>query len=352
MEQSQTLAGKPWARSLNFVFGLGMVTASILTIQHFFAANYPASIYAGSFCDINAFFNCESSAFSVISQIKGVPLGYFGVIVGTLVALGSLFPSPAMERTNKTLSLVNALGVVSLFLFSVLYLGSLCLLCSGYYVSSLASFCVFAFCGIDADRPNFFARYSRFSFKYAATYAVIMLAGAYAMYLYHDAKKEGLTGVATRVVEEYFNLPIVKTPSLLSPFWTAKATDKFEDAPIQIVEYADFRCPDCLLLHQQLFRLKQEFKGKVNIAFQFFPLEAKCNDVVDKNRHPGACDLSYIAAKDPAKFAQIHDEIFDNFASSKDPQWRLALAKKYNAESALDDSAIKDLIYRIIQTGK
>jgi len=352
MEQPQTLARKPWARSLNFVFGLGMITASFLTIRHFFLANYPASIYLGSFCDINAFFNCESSAFSVISQIKGVPLGYFGLIVGALVSLGSVFPSLAMERTNKTISLLNVLGVISLLLFSVLHLGSLCLLCSGYYVFSIASFVVFAFYGIDADQPSFFKRYSRFSLKYAATYAVIMLAGAYGMYLYHEAKKEGLTGVASHVVDEYFNLPTVKTPSVISPFMTAKATEKFEDAPIQVIEYADFRCPDCLLLYQQLSKLKQEFKGKVNIAFQFFPLEGKCNDVVDKNLHPGACELAYIAAKDPAKFVQVHDEIFDNFASGRNPAWRQELAKKYNAESAGNDPAVKDLVYRIVQTGK
>jgi protein-disulfide isomerase len=219
-------------------------------------------------------------------------------------------------------------------------------------VFSIASFIVLAFYGIDAGQPHFFARYSRFSVKYAATYAVIALAGAYGVSLYHDAKKEGLTGVATRVVEEYFNLPTVKTPSLISPFMTAKATEKFEDAPIQVIEYADFRCPDCLLLTQQLSRLKQEFKGKINIAYQFFPLEAKCNDVVSKNLHPGACELAYIAAKDPVKFVQVHDEIFENFAAGRNPQWRLALAKKYNAESAANDPAIKDLVYRVIQTGR
>ena len=48
----------------------------------------------------------------------------------------------------------------------------------------------------------------------------------------------------------------------------------------------------------------------MNIAFQFFPLEAKCNDVVDKDKHPGSCDLSYMAAHDPEKFLSIHDEVF------------------------------------------
>ncbi len=59
-----------------------------------------------------------------------------------------------------------------------------------------------------------------------------------------------------------------------------KSTERFEDAPIQIVEYADFLCPDCLYLAQQLDKLKKEFAGKINVAFQFFPLEGECNKVV------------------------------------------------------------------------
>src|SRR5512137_894003 len=107
METSLTGNGKVGRRILLFVSGLGMVAASILTIRHFFMANYPQSIFQGSFCDINAFFNCDSSAFSSISQIHGVPLGYFGLVTGALLALSAVFPSPAFERTNKTISALN-----------------------------------------------------------------------------------------------------------------------------------------------------------------------------------------------------------------------------------------------------
>ena len=352
MGASSTGNGKPGLRILLFVSGLGMVIASILTVRHFFMANYPQSIFQGSFCDLNAFFNCDSSAFSSISQIYGVPLGYFGLVVGALVALGAVFPSPAFERTNKAISAVNAAGVIGLFLFSVLYLKSLCLLCSGYYVFSLVSFVLFLRYGIDRDETGWLRRWFRPSWKHVATYAVLAAAGAWGMILFHDAKLEAQSGVAARVVKEYFNLPTVKYPSYISPFMTAKATERFEDAPIQVVEYADFLCPDCLFLAQQLVKLKEEFKGKLNIAFQFFPLDAKCNDVVDKDRHPGACDLSYIAAYDPLKFPAMHDEIFANFEAAKNPAWRLALAQKYGTEKGLDDPATKELIRRIIQTGR
>jgi uncharacterized membrane protein/protein-disulfide isomerase len=350
--RSLTLEGCSWPRVLSFVSGLGMMVFSVLTIRHYFQANFPTSIYQGSFCDINSFFNCNSSAFSVIAALGGVPLGYFGLFAGGLVALGALFPSQPFERSNKSISLLNLLGVVTLLLFSVLYLKSLCLLCSGYYAFSIVSFALFCRFGIDRDRPSLLQRWSRPSPKYLATFAVFAIAGAYGFRLYHDTRVQAQSGgVAAHVVAQYFDLPQVKTPSVVSPFWVIKSTDKFEDAPIQVVEYADFLCPDCLYLNTQLDRLKDEFKGKINIVFQFFPLEKTCNTVVDKDKHPGACELAYIAAYDPAKFQQIHHEIFANFQAAKNPEWRRELAHRYGAEGALTDPANRDRVRQIINTG-
>jgi protein-disulfide isomerase/uncharacterized membrane protein len=329
-----------------------MVIASVMTIQHYFAANYPTSIYEGSFCDINSFFNCDSSAFSMISEIAGVPLGYGGVIIGVLVCLGAIFPSAAFEKTNQALSTLNIIGVISLFLFSVFYLGSLCLLCAGYYVSSLVSFLLFLRYGTGRNGVAWFSSFFQPSFKYLATIAVFALAGAYCMALYHDARREAQSGgVAARIVKQYFSLPQVELPSIVSPYWSVRSTESFEEAPIQVIEYADFLCSDCLFLFNQLKDLKNEFDGKINIAFQFFPLEADCNQVVEKDKHPGACELSYIAAAEPDRFAEIHDEIFSNFESAKDPQWREDLASRYGVSSS-DIESVKPLVHSILETGK
>ncbi|MGD2153962.1 MAG: thioredoxin domain-containing protein, partial [Gemmatimonadales bacterium] len=87
--------------------------------------------------------------------------------------------------------------------------------------------------------------------------------------------------------------------------------------------------------------------------FQFFPLEAKCNDVVEKDLHPGACDVSYMAAYDPDKFLAIHDEIFENFqAARRQPEWRAELARRFDVQAALTDSATIALVDRMIQTGR
>lgn len=332
-----------------------MIAASMLTIRHFFNANFPESIFTGSFCDISTFFNCDSSAYSSIAQFRGVPMGYFGLIVGAIVVLGSLFPSAPFERTNKSLSLLNALGVIGLLIYSVFFLKSLCLLCSGYYLFSLLSFALFWKYALAGAGKGAFETVRSFlapSVKYLVVFAIVLFAGAYGFHLFYQAKKQAqLGGVATSVVKEYYSLAEVNDPSLISPFWTAKATEHFEDAPIRVIEYVDFLCPDCLFLYKQLKLLEKEYEGKINIAFQFFPLEAKCNQVVDKDRHPGACDLSFMAAYDPAEFSKIHDEIFENFEKAKSPEWRAQLAKKYGVEAALDDQATKDLVQKIIDTG-
>jgi protein-disulfide isomerase len=153
------------------------------------------------------------------------------------------------------------------------------------------------------------------------------------------------------VVKEFYSLDEVPNPSFISPFWTARATEKFEDAPIRVIEYADFRCPDCLFLYRQFEQLKKEYKGKINIAFQHFPLEAKCNTVVEKDLHPGACDLAFIASYDASKFNAIHDEIFGNFQKARSPEWRAELTGKYGVEAALTDPGVRDLVQKIINTG-
>ncbi len=352
MQESMRFDKNATARVLSFLFGVGMAVFSIITIQHFFAANYPLTIYEGGICDINAFFNCDSSAHSIISQIAGVPLGYFGLVVGLLVSVGAVFPSIEFERTNRSIALLNVIGVVILFLVSVFILGSLCLYCSGFYLFSILSLVVFWKYPASDGAEGFAVTYMRPSVRHLATYGVLTLAGAYGFALYHEARKDAQTGgVSTRIVREFYSLPTVRLPSFISPLMSAQATENFEDAPIRVVEYADLLCPDCRFLAEQLEQLKEEFAGQMNIAFQHFPLEAQCNDVVAKDLHPGACEVSYISTYDPSKFKAIHDEVFANLRAARDPQWRLALAQRHGVEAALQDSATIEMVHRMIATG-
>ena len=353
MKRSLTLDGPTWPRLLSLVSGIGMAAFSLLTIQHFFAANYPESIFEGSFCDISAFFNCDSSAYSPISAIWGVPLGLFGMLLGGLVIQGAVFPSPGLERTNRTLALLNILGVAALVVYSVASLRSLCLLCAGFYLFSLLSFVLFWRYDGQAH-GSFRRRWLSPSARTLVTFGVIGLTAAWGTSLYHEARRDAQAGgAAARAVEQFYSLERVAWPSVISPAWTVRSSERFEDAPIRIVEYGDLLCSDCRFLAGQLDRLEEEFAGKLNLAFQFFPLEARCNSVVEKDLHPGACELAYMAAYDVRRFREIHDEIFANFQEAKSSaEWRRELGRRYGVEAALRDRGTQDLVQRLIATGR
>ncbi len=355
MDRSLTLQGVSVPRILSFISGVGMIVASIMTIDHYFSANFPATIWEGSFCDINAFFNCDSSAFSSISQIGGVPLGYFGAVVGGIGDAGSGFPLPALrthQQEHRPAQPPRS-GCHTSLLFRVHPRESLLALQRLLPVLDSSASSSSGGTGSTGSTPGC----SGSGGSPSPTHLGDIRGGdgvrGLRLLLYHDARVDAQTGgVQARIVEQYFGLPEVPLPSTLSPLWSIRSTDAFGDAPIQIVEYGDLLCPDCLFLAQQLHRMEEEFPGKINVIFQPFPLEGLCNDVVEKDLHKGACEMTYFAARDPEKFKEIHDEVWASWPQPRDPDWRQGLAERYGVLDAPQDSATLALVDSLIQTGK
>jgi protein-disulfide isomerase len=44
------------------------------------------------------------------------------------------------------------------------------------------------------------------------------------------------------------------------------------DAPVTIVEFADFQCPDCARMHASLEKVLPKYEGKIRVVFRDFPL--------------------------------------------------------------------------------
>lgn len=333
---------------LSLLSGLGMAVFSALAMHHFYAANYPAGIFQGEFYDVSQHFNCDSFDYSALSQIATVPLAYFGLVAGCVVCLGALSPSGARARVTRFLCLANVVGASILLVVSIIQLSTVCWLWSGYCLFSIFSVAIL-YKHDSAVGPNgFWHRWLSPPPKHLAAVAVLTALGAFGFRAFAQAKEEASIN---RAVNAYFSLARVNLPSLISPYWTARSTDRFEDAPIQIIEYSDLICDNSFYTEQQLQRLEQDFKGKINVAWQFFPLEVKCNPVAGKDKHPGACEAAYLAAYDPAKFQQIHDDLLTHWEEAGDPEWRRKLARRYGVERGLSDAATQDLVHRIIQTG-
>jgi uncharacterized membrane protein/protein-disulfide isomerase len=352
LERSVTLRGWSWPRAASLLLGAGMAGVAALTLRHFYTARFPTSIQDAAACDASAFFNCANSALAPVAAIHGVPLGFFGLMVGALVVVGALLPSGRLERANALLAVVAAILATGLTLYSVLGLRSLCTTCTAYTVLALASAALFL--GMGGFGPaGGRVRALAGGAGPLLVFAGATLLGAYGVSLYTRARIDARSGdAAARVVHQYFALDSVPGPSVLSPYWTIRSSARFEDAPIHIIEYGDLLCPDCQFFAEQMHRLAREFPGQINVAYQFFPLEARCNDVVTKDIHPAACDMAYMAAYRPALFSRIHDDIFAHLDAAKhDPAWRAGLARRYGVEAALTDTATRALVRRLIETG-
>ena len=332
-------------RALSFISGLTVAGTSILLLRYFFAANYPEQPFS-AFCDLSSRFNCDGFASSLFAQLGNVPVGYFGLLLGLLLCLGAVFPSPGMERTNHYLLLVNLLVALAVLLISIWYLRTLCMLWVGYSIFSLLALAIFTKFGT-TPRPKTLWRYTiDFSPPHLVVIAILGTLGAIGIGLFHE------TNMEARAVEQYFGLAPVKLPSFMSPFWVVRSTPRFEDAPIQILEFSDFLCDDSAYVAQQLARVERDYPGKMNVVLQIYPEEALCNKVIGKDKHPGACEAAYmVAAYGPDKFRQIHDDFFAHYDAAADPAWRHERAQHYGVETSMNSAAVQDLVQQMIQTG-
>jgi protein-disulfide isomerase len=76
------------------------------------------------------------------------------------------------------------------------------------------------------------------------------------------------------------------------------------DAPVMIVEFADYQCPYCQQMHPELKVLQEEFAGKVALAFKDFPLTMHEN--AEKAAEAARC------AGEQSRYWDFHDTLFHN----------------------------------------
>ncbi len=339
MENNQRSLTMNGITAKNFLFiinALVMMGVSIYLTNHYYESVFPTTLGgAKSLCDISNFFNCDVATFSKISNIAGIPISYFGLVVGALFAITALMPSLALEKTASVVSKVNFIGCVALFLYSLIVLGSLCPFCSVYYVlSGIAAFLLWKY-GADSWKPDV---------KTTALWGVILLLGAGYFYSNSSKKLEAQSKMSSSVVQQYRSLPNLGEPDQESPYKIHMATEKWTDAPLRLVVFSDFECPFCKVVSEQLPDFIRRYGNKINIQYMFYPLDNKCNANMERPMHKNACDAAAVAACDAKKFAEVHDEIFASQAKLGSGALQ-DIMKKHGLTNCIDNP---DLNTRII----
>lgn len=119
------------------------------------------------------------------------------------------------------------------------------------------------------------------------------------------------------------------------------------NAPVMLVEFADYQCPYCQKIHPELKQLEQEFPGKVAFAFKDFPLPAH-------SRAPKAAEASRCAGEQ-GKYWEYHDMLFEGKGLDKDQLQQYARDLKLDTtrfESCLDSGKEAAAVEKDMAEGK
>ncbi|HKE95502.1 MAG TPA: thioredoxin domain-containing protein [Povalibacter sp.] len=110
-----------------------------------------------------------------------------------------------------------------------------------------------------------------------------------------------------------------------------------DHAPVTLVEYGDFECPNCKQAAPAVKILLERYAGRVRLVFRHFPLEEV---------HPHALHAAEAAeaAGAQGKFWEMHDLLFENQRHLKQPQLH-SYAERLGLDMARYTAEIDDEIY-------
>jgi protein-disulfide isomerase len=108
-------------------------------------------------------------------------------------------------------------------------------------------------------------------------------------------------------------------------------------APVSVVEFGDFECPNCKQAESAVKLLLQHFAGRICFVFRHFPLE---------EAHPHALSAAETAeaAGAQGKFWEMHDLLFDKQMHLKAAQLH-TFAEQLQLDMAQYTAEIEDHIY-------
>lgn len=339
--KSLTLNGMTVPHALLVIMSLGMLGSSIYLMGHFFQTFYPIGLAEGQICQTSGFFSCDAAAYSPVSAIFGVPNALYGILAGCFLLYSSFFPRVILERTNRTLTMANAIGCIVLFFYSIIILGHLCPGCTVYYFFSIAAAYLF----------HRYGGHYELNIKVIGSYAVIFLLSLGILFYSFKAREEQQQEYRHHVINQFKTFGEFGDPQIDSPFRLASATDKFSEAPLRISVFSDFQCPYCSILANSMERVMLRFQGKINIQYFHYPLDASCNPNMDSAMHPFACRAANLTACRPQDFKELHDQLF---AKGRDisSEWLDDLAVKYQSKECIDSAKSKEVVSASIQAAK
>jgi len=104
------------------------------------------------------------------------------------------------------------------------------------------------------------------------------------------------------------------------------------DAPVQLVEFADFECPFCASFHTTLKTVREQYRAQVSVVYVHFPLPM--------HRFALPAARASECAADQDRFEAIYDQLFEGQNSFGLKSW----SEYAKAAGVVDLSAFDDCV--------
>lgn len=288
--------------------------------QHYYGVKFGLA-EAGSVCNINQKFNCDAVTASRFSDFLGVPVALWGLATN-LVLFFFLFVTrqnltqdrPKTSRYAFLLSLVVLLASVVMGTISLTAMSNLCIFCITAYVFSIITFvCTLAGAenlsakNLVEDIKDIFVT-EKWVLGFLVVIPVISF-GANLMYLESHGLGD-VEKVANEKVSYWFSAPTVT----LDPATGLQMQASTQTPIMNIVEFADFRCPHCKHAAPSIHAFVQSHPD-VKLTFKPFPLDGTCNDAIQGGGDGISCGLAFavMCSEQINKTGwKAHDYLFEN----------------------------------------
>lgn len=300
-----------------------------------YVANQIGVDATSSFCNINAQFNCKAVNESSWSQWFGVPVAAWGVwfyliLIGFSILFSDRdrFYDDEIFEVTALFSFVGLITSFGLFYISKFEIGVLCPVCLGVYVTNILQIILVWWAKprgksyVTGVRDGFFtilglvfetiSGNARARGPMLRLLVLFILLSAMASYSLRDTLS--IKFLVSFSAEPEWSKEKIKDIKLdLNPGPNQDYSQGPVDAPLKLVEFADYECPACQSLFLVLGELLSRYQGRVHTVFKNYPLDMTCNPALTQPMHEHACYAAYISrcAGEQGKFWEMNEYLFE-----------------------------------------
>ena len=280
-------------------------------------------------CAITTYIDCDRVSSSDFATIVGIPISVFGFVFH-LFLIGLLLPGFFRKLTNygsMTMPLVilltftGALVSLALAFISLVIIKALCIYCTALQIVNLAIFIVVIVWirerkpgKIETRRPSL--RKMLIGLKNPPIIGpivalVIALSGGFLLMYGMEKRDYGATSAisSSALINMYFSDTVHEFTTDDSPSLGSN------ELGFQIIVFSDYNCTHCKGVDEQLQRLVDDFNGRIELVFKFFPFDGDCNPFIENSQPSTSCEAAAAAfvAFEQGVFWEYHSTLFDNY---------------------------------------